>query len=143
MTKRKWVLAVVLGVLGSTSVALAHHSAAMFDNTKTTEVSGVVKSWLWTNPHSLLIVMVKGAAGDEEYFFEANGPGYLVTNGWKRESIKAGDVVTVTMNPLRDGSHGGNLLAVTFADGRVLSARIGGAGPPRGGGPATRGGGPQ
>jgi hypothetical protein len=126
-------------MLASASVALAHHSAAMFDQTKTVDVKGVVKSFLWTNPHTFLLITVKGPAGDDDYSFEADGPGYLVKNGWKRESVKPGDVVTVTMNPLRDGSHGGKLVEVTLADGRVLSARIGGAGPA----PATRGGGPQ
>jgi hypothetical protein len=124
--------------------ALAHHSAAMFDATKTVEIKGAVKSWLWTNPHSLLIVSSRGPAGQEvDYSFEANGPGYLVRTGFKRESLKPGDAVTVTANPLRDGSPGGNLVEVAFTDGHKLSARVvrppgqGGAGAPGSGVPAT------
>lgn len=107
------------------SPALAHHSAAMFDNTKTIEVKGVVKTWLYTNPHSFLTVSVKDGAGAiKDYSFEANGPGYLVRNGWHRTSVKAGDNVTVVMNPLRDGSAGGNLVEVTLPDGKKLSASV-------------------
>jgi hypothetical protein len=115
---------VSLGVLVA-SPALAHHSAAMFDQSKTLEVKGVVKTWLYTNPHSFLTVSVKDAAGViKDYSFEANGPGYLVRNGWHRNSVKAGDAVTVVMNPLRDGSAGGNLVEVTLPDGKKLSAAV-------------------
>ncbi len=103
---------------------LGHHSAAMFDVTKTVEQAGTVKQFLWTNPHSLLVLSVRGSNGVlADYNFEANGPGYLVRNGWTRESLKPGDQVTVVSNPLVDGGPGGNLVEVTLADGRKLSAR--------------------
>ena len=118
----------VIGILalaaGSATPAFAHHSAAMFDVTKTVEQAGTVKQFLWTNPHSLLVVSVRNSAGVvADYSFEANGPGYLVRNGWTRESLKPGDQVTVVSNPLVDGGPGGNLVEVTLADGRKLSAR--------------------
>jgi hypothetical protein len=97
----------------------------MFDPTKSVFVKGTVKTFSWTNPHSLLIVSVPSPTGTAvDYAFEANGPGYLVRNGWKRESVKPGDIVTVEANPLRDGTLGGNLVEVTLADGKKLSARI-------------------
>ena len=64
-----------------------------------------------------------------EWSFEANGPGYLVRNGWKRESLKPGDKITVKANPMRDGSNGGNIVAVVLPDGKELSARVGGPSP--------------
>ena len=104
--------------------ALSHHSAAMFDATKTVEHKGTVKKFIWINPHSLLVVSVRNSQGEiEDYSYEANGPGYLVRNGWKRESIKAGDEITVLSNPLIDGRPGGNLVEVTLPDGSKLSAR--------------------
>ncbi len=107
------------------SPAFAHHSAAMFDQTKTVEVKGVVKAWLYTNPHSFLTITVKDDSGAvSDYSFEANGPGYLVRNGWNRNSVKPGDSVTVLMNPLKDGSAGGNLVEVTLPDGKKLSAAV-------------------
>jgi hypothetical protein len=105
---------------------LAHHSAAMFDDTKTVEHTGTVKQFLWTNPHSLLIVSVAGSGGAvQDFSYEANGPGYLVRNGWTRQTLKPGDKVTVVSNPLVDGKPGGNLVEVTLIDGRKLSARPG------------------
>jgi hypothetical protein len=105
------------------SPAVAHHSAAMFDASKSVETKGVVKEFLWTNPHSFLVVTVRQKGRPVDYSFEANGPGYLVRNGWKRESLKPGDTVVVVSHPLRDGRPGGDLVEVTLADGRKLSGR--------------------
>ena len=109
---------------GMAAPAFAHHSAAMFDANKTVVHTGTVKQFLWTNPHSLLVLSVRNSDGvTQDYSYEANGPGYLVRNGWVRESLKPGDKVTVVSNPLVDGRPGGNLVEVTLADGRKLSAR--------------------
>ncbi|MEQ1580704.1 MAG: DUF6152 family protein [Steroidobacteraceae bacterium] len=117
--------------------SLAHHSASMFDMQKQIEVQGTVKEFRWTNPHSWLLLTAPDATNKAaEYNIEMNGPGYLVRNGWKRESLKPGDVVTVTINPLRDGSPGGNLVKVTRADGKELSAQVGGGAPPAAAAPA-------
>jgi len=114
-----------------TGPSIAHHSASMFDMQQRIEVQGTVKEFRWTNPHSWLVLTTTNDANNgAEYNIEMNGPGYLVRNGWKRESLKPGDVVTVTINPLRDGSAGGNLVKVTTADGKELSALPGG--PPAG-----------
>ena len=108
---------------GVATPAMAHHSAAMFDATKTVEHKGTVKRFLWTNPHSLLIVSVRNSDGQVvDYSYEANGPGYLVRNGWARQSVKPGDEITVVSHPLVDGKPGGNLVEVTLPDGRKLSA---------------------
>ena len=108
---------------GFAAPAMAHHSAAMFDVTKTVVHKGTVKRFLFTNPHSLLIVSVRNSDGQVvDYSYEANGPGYLVRNGWARESVKPGDEVTVVSHPLVDGMPGGNLVEVTLPDGRKLSA---------------------
>ena len=125
--RRVWrALAVAAVAVAAAAPAFSHHSAAMFDATKTVEHKGTVKKFLWVNPHSLLIVSVRNSRGGiEEYSYEANGPGYLVRNGWKRESLKPGDEITVVSNPLIDGRPGGNLVEVTLPDGRKLSARPG------------------
>jgi len=112
---------VFLGALAMTSPTVAHHSYASFDMSKFTEFKATVKSFLWTNPHSLLIVSVTGGdASTDDYHIEMNGPGYLVRNGWKRDSLKPGDKITVTVHPLHDGSPGGDLVKVVFPDGRTL-----------------------
>jgi hypothetical protein len=123
------VVALSAMVVGAPSIA--HHSASMFDMQKRVEVKGTVKDFRWTNPHSWLVLTATDEANKgAEYNIEMNGPGYLVRNGWKRESMKPGDVVTVTINPLRDGTAGGNLVKVTTADGKELSAQVGGGAPP-------------
>jgi hypothetical protein len=117
-----WVLAASIA-LGAP--ALAHHSYAMFDMTKKVDVHGTVKEFRWTNPHSVLVLVSQDAAGAViPVFIEMNGPGYLVRNGWKRESLKPGDAVTATIHPMLDGSAGGDLIKVLLPDGRELSAEI-------------------
>jgi Family of unknown function (DUF6152) len=103
----------------------AHHSFAVYDRTKTLTLKGTVKTFQWTNPHSVVWVLVQPEAGGEpqEWSFETTSPGVLTRAGWTRNSIKPGDRVAVEFNPLRDGSHGGGLNSVTLLDtGQKLSA---------------------
>ena len=76
----------------------------MFDRARVIEISGVVKEFLWTNPHASFKVEVVGPEGKTQlWFVEMNGVANLVHEGWKRSTIKPGDQVTATINPLRDG----------------------------------------
>jgi len=108
--------------------ALAHHSFAMFDAAKTITVTGTVKELEWTNPHSWLrvIVMDQATGRPMQWAFELGPPARQIQRGWKPDSLKPGDTVTLDMHPLRDGSRGGQLLSAVLPDGR----RVGGAGAP-------------
>lgn len=97
--------------------AWAHHSFAMFDQTKQVSVSGTVRDFQWTNPHAF--IQLEDAQG-KEWGVELNSPNNLVRQGWKRNVLKPGDKISVTLNPLRDGRPGGLFNAVTLPDGRVL-----------------------
>lgn len=125
----------VLGALafltGVATPAGAHHSYAMFDSEQEVTQTGVVKRFLWTNPHSILIVTIPNAQGEAtDYYFEANGPGYLARNGWSRESVKPGDEITVVSHPLRDpDGAGGDLLTVTTTNGTTFYAKPGASAP--------------
>ena len=111
-----FVLALMLG-----TAAHAHHSGAMFDRTKVVKIMGTVTEFNWANPHSSFRVDVAGTDGKvESWAIEMNGPNNLVHEGWKRTSIKAGDKVTVVINPLRDGKPGGWYVGITLADGKSL-----------------------
>ena len=100
--------------------ALAHHSFAPFDQTKTVTYKGTVSEFQWTNPHSWLIVKVKGEQGDEVWSFEMLSPNVLRRMGWRSDILKAGDVITVTANPARDGSKAGLLVDVLGPDGKSI-----------------------
>jgi hypothetical protein len=100
--------------------AQAHHSFAMFDRTKSQVLAGTVKEFLWTNPHSWIRIEVKEKGAQETYNVELNSPNNLARQGWSSQSLKPGDKVEITINPVRDGSKGGLFVAAVFADGRVL-----------------------
>ena len=100
----------------------AHHSAAMFDDSRVVELKGVVKELQWTNPHVWLQVTVVDEKGaKKEWSVEAGSPNTLSRTGWRSTSFKAGDAVTVRVNPMKDGSAAGNFIGAKFdADGRTL-----------------------
>src|SRR5215469_5363891 len=96
------LLAIALAVAAGS--ATAHHSAAMFDMSKTVTVQGTVKEFQYTNPHSWLQVLVAGPNGKTvEWGFETEGPSTLLRVGIKAKTFKPGDKVTVVACPMRDG----------------------------------------
>ena len=102
--------------------ATAHHSFAMFDAQKTLTLSGTVKEIEWNNPHMWLYVMAPDQTGKiQEYPLEMQGPGQSMKNGWKQDSVKPGDKVTVEMHPLKTGARGGQLMSVVLPSGQKLN----------------------
>jgi hypothetical protein len=104
------------------SPAFAHHSFAMFDREKEVTLTGTVREFQWTNPHAFIEVDVPGenGAGGEKWSVEMNSPNNLTRQGWKSSMLKAGDKVSVTINPLRDGKKGGLFVSVVLPDGKVI-----------------------
>jgi hypothetical protein len=101
--------------------ALAHHSFAMFDAKKTNTLTGTVKEFEWINPHAWLHLIAAGPDGKPvTWSFEAGGPGQLTVVGWKPDTLKPGDKISLGYHPLKDGSYGGQLLTVTLSDGKTL-----------------------
>jgi hypothetical protein len=116
-----------LGVLlAAAAPGMAHHSAAMFEDTKTITVQGVVKEWQLTNPHSWLLVEVKEKDGKTVVWgFEAEGPSTLLRAGIKPSDLKAGTKLTITGHPMRDGQKAAIWLTATREDGKKLEPRAG------------------
>ena len=107
--------------LGLAAPASAHHSAAMFDRTKQTTIKGTIKEFQWTNPHVWIQIMVPNAQGvAEEWSIEAGSPNMLYRQGWDDKAFKPGDQVSLTVNPLRNGGHGGSFLAGVLANGKQV-----------------------
>jgi hypothetical protein len=118
-------------VLAIVAPALAHHSPAAFDRTKEVKLVGTVKEFRWQNPHTWIEVIVKDekTGKDVVWGVELTSPTYLVRAGWKSNTIKAGDRVTVVGNPVRTGEPAAIFVSLTLADGRTLyerPARLGG-----------------
>jgi hypothetical protein len=107
--------------LGLAAPALAHHSFAMFDSDKTLTMAGTVKEFEWVNPHSWMHITIQDAATGKpaDYSFEMGSPGQLGSKGMKPDSVRPGDKVTIRFHPLKDGTHGGQYMSVTLADGKV------------------------
>jgi hypothetical protein len=99
----------------------AHHSGAMFDSSKVKEITGTVKEFQWKNPHIWIQVMIKNADGVmEEWSVEGGGPNSLSRQGWRATTFKPGDVVTLRISPMKDGSHAGGFRGARFSDGKTL-----------------------
>jgi hypothetical protein len=133
-TLRAAAAAAALGAacLGAAAPAAAHHSFAMYEPTKTLTFKGTIKSFVWTNPHVILTLLLQPDDGStpQDWALETTSPGVLTRAGWTRQSLKPGDRVSVTFSPLRDGSHGGSLNSVTLLDtGQTLIPSFGKEGP--------------
>lgn len=109
--------------LASGLPALAHHSgAAEFDSNKKIDLTGVVTKVEWTNPHAHFYIDVKDASGKvTNWNFELASPNVLIRNGWKRNSIKTGDTVSVTGIRAKDSDDYGSASVITFPDGHKLN----------------------
>jgi hypothetical protein len=111
-------------VLACMAPAMAHHSPAAFDRTKEVKLSGTVKEFRWQNPHTWIEVIVKDDKGqDVVWGVELTSPTYLVRAGWKSNTIRPGDKVTVVGNPVRSGEPAAIFVSLTLADGRTLYER--------------------
>ena len=108
-------------LVAASSVALAHHSFAMFDAGKQSTLAGTVKEFQWTNPHAWILLMVANSDGQlDQWAIEMGGPGGLARQGWIPKTLTPGMKTSVDVHPLRDGTHGGQFLAVTLPDGTQL-----------------------
>lgn len=127
---RTTLAAALMGIL-VTSAAWAHHSFSMFNNTKEETLTGTVKEFQWTNPHTFTFVDVTAADGKvETWGLEGMSPNYLGRRGWTKRTLKPGDKISVSIYPLKDGLKGGMFLRAKLADGteKVMFGT-----PPRGG----------
>ena len=121
MKSRMSALLVVTGLVLTVPTMLAHHSAAMFDDTKVLELTGVVKEMQWANPHIWIQLVVDDSGAKKEWSLEGGSPNTLSRRGWRSTTFKPGDIVTVRLNPMKDGTPAGLFVGAKFAsDGHTI-----------------------
>ena len=120
--KTHWTRAGLLAAavaLAAAVPAWSHHSHAMFDHAKEVTVTGKVTEFVFRNPHVFLYIDVRSDAGEAvNYWVEMSNIPNMIKRGIVQLTFKPGDVVTVRLNPLKDGRPGGNYLTITAADGK-------------------------
>jgi hypothetical protein len=119
----------VLGLAGAISPALAHHSFdAEYDANKTATLTGIVTNVEWINPHAFITISFKDESGATKEMKVELGPPYALTRGgWKRDTVKIGDKITMQDTALaKDGSNRAGSTQNTFlvlANGQKLPMR--------------------
>jgi hypothetical protein len=117
------VLALITTVLlaSSAPAVTAHHSFAPFNLETEKTISGTIRKFDWTNPHTWIwIDVANDKGGVDTWGIEGMSPNYLGRRGWSKNSFKPGDKATIVIRPLRDGTPGGMFVRATLADGREL-----------------------
>jgi len=124
--KRGLSFLVAITAMLMASSAFAHHSHAMFDQSKQVTLVGTVKEFEWDNPHCWIQVLVPDTndpkAAPVEWGVEMDSPLALFRHGWKPASLKPGDKIAVVVNPLRDGRASGQFVSATGPDGKPIGA---------------------
>ena len=111
----------IAAILSTAIPAIPHHSNSAYEVEKIVTLTGVVKEWKWSNPHTWLYLTVEdGKGGKVEWAVEGRAPGALGRAGWDRTILKPGEKVTVHMSPAKDGTHVGIIARVTKEDGTIL-----------------------
>ena len=123
--KVKIALAAVLtGLFLTTVPAFSHHSDAAYGTTSIVLKNATIAKVIWANPHGIVACDVKDESGKvTRWNLEMGSPSAMELVGWNRNSLTPGDVVTIDINPARNGTNLGRLLRVTTTGGKVLDYR--------------------
>ena len=123
------VLAAVVSLVIFSGSAMAHHGVAGYDMTKTITVHGTVTKFDWSNPHVVVYVDAKNDSGEMQHWtIEFASPVHMVRAGWSKNSMKAGDDITIDTHPSRNGAPIGISSTITFilkvvVNGQALPGR--------------------
>ena len=117
-------LTVAFWIFATSWPALAHHSPSQYDQTKTTTLTGSVTEFHWENPHAEIRMTVKDDKGNaEDWSIECPPPNILHRAGWTKDSIKAGDTITVSGNAAKNGHKVVRSEKIILSNGQELSQR--------------------
>jgi len=98
--------------------AFAHHSAAQFNFQTPKSIDGVIKEVRMANPHMRLVLTVTDQKGTRDIEYEGHSLNNLYRQGWRQDSVKVGDKITINIAPRKDGADGGYVVKVKTADGK-------------------------
>jgi Family of unknown function (DUF6152) len=107
--------------------ALAHHSFAPYEESKTITLIGTARNIQWGNPHVgiRMWVQLPGSDAPQEWSLVTSNPGILKRFGWTQRSVSPGDRIRVLCYPKRDGSYGGRLITLFELDtGKTLETKL-------------------
>jgi hypothetical protein len=115
-----------LGVLLTAIPLFAHHGGtSLYDVSKQITVDATVTEYVWTNPHVEIGLDAKDDKGTvKHWLLEASSPPVMVSRGWNRKSLQAGDAIKVTFNPAQRGGGVGRLIKLTKANGEELGRAL-------------------
>jgi hypothetical protein len=120
MKSRLTTLLVSAALVAIGGAAMAHHSFAMFDQEHPIDLTGVVKEFRYTAPHTFIILEVKDADGTAQLWsLEGNAPNGLARDGWTSKTLRPGDELALKVDPLRSGAPGGswNVSRIKYKNG--------------------------
>ena len=121
MSKWPVIVAAAAVVLSMSLPAAAHHGSAAFDTGKTVVLKGTVRELIYSNPHCLLKLEVTGTDGKVvQWIAEAQAPNTIFPAGYRKDSFKAGDEVTITLEPVKENLPMGRILQSVLANGKIL-----------------------
>jgi len=111
------LLALVLFAVGLS----AHHGSADYQTDRDITITGVVKEWRWTNPHTWVLLAVRNTAGGREEW-QGEGPPltWAAQRGWSSSTLRAGEEVSLVMYPSKRGERTGLVKRIRRAGGEVL-----------------------
>jgi hypothetical protein len=129
MTDKRMLVCLVTALAALGAGLSAHHSAAVYENSTIVLKNVTMTGVIWANPHTILTFVVRDAKDSAAtWSAESGSPTSLSRIGWNRNSVKAGDAVTIELNPARNGARVGRLSKVIFPDGReLLDSQVRGA----------------
>ena len=108
MRLKTTALVAAAAIVGLAGTALAHHSFAMFDQEHPIELTGTVKEFKFTSPHTFILLEVKNGEETEVWNLEGAAPGGLQRDGWSAKTLPPGTQLKLTVDPLRSGAPGGS-----------------------------------
>lgn len=114
-----------VGLLAAAVPMLAHHSfSAEFDNSKPVNLQGTVTKVDWLNPHIWIYLDVKDDKTGQVASWQCEGgpPNTLTRNGWTKDALKKGDLISVTGTHAKDATNTCNATSVKLPDGRLVFA---------------------